>query len=84
MKVVVTTVAGDMYNMEVADDMDLESFRAVCAMETGLDGNQVVLKYEGQELKGGQLPLSHFKIKDNDVLYSMFKSISLFLFFFSI
>lgn len=68
MHVTLTTIEGDVYTLEVSDDMDLESFRALCSIETNIPSNEVLLRYEGRELVGPKNPLKSFNIRDYDML----------------
>lgn len=75
MKITLTNEHGNMYNLEVSDDMDLGSFKALCEVETTIPTNQINLFFEGKELTNDSLPLNSYKIKDGEVLLS--KSIDL-------
>lgn len=68
MKITLTNEQGSMYNLEVSDDMDLGSFKALCEVETSIPSIQISIFFEGKELLDDSKPLNYFNIKDNEVL----------------
>ena len=61
---------GSMYLLEVSEDMDLGSFKALCEVETMIPSAQISLHFEGKELLDDTKPLNHFNIRDDEVLLS--------------
>ena len=70
MRITITNEHGAMYNLEVSDDMDLGSFKALCEVETMIPSAQISLLFEGKELLDDAKPLNQFTIKDGEVLLS--------------
>ncbi|XP_015789507.1 protein DDI1 homolog 2 [Tetranychus urticae] len=75
MKVTITTLNGDvLFNLDVADDLELGKFKEACAPDAGIKGNQMDIIYEGARLSDDAKPLSHYKIKEGDVLLAQAKA----------
>jgi len=68
MRITLTNEQGAMYNLEVSEDMDLASFKALCEVETSIPSQQINIYFEGKELNDDTAPLNSFKIKDGEVL----------------
>ena len=50
MRLTVTTLNDDIFTFEVSDDMDLENFRALCELETGIAAREIVVFWNGRPL----------------------------------
>ena len=70
MRITVANERGLMYNLEVSEDMDLGSFKALCEVETMIPSGQISLLFEGKELLDDSKPLNLFNIRDGEVLLS--------------
>lgn len=68
MRITLTSVNGDIYSLDVSEDMELENFMALAAYETNIPGEQLQLKFNGRNLSGNEKKLTEFGIKDGDVL----------------
>ncbi|CAO1436662.1 unnamed protein product [Diamesa hyperborea] len=68
MQLTVTTVADFSFVLNVADDLELENFKAFVEIETGFPGNEIVIVYNGQTLNDNKKPLNAYGIKEGDVL----------------
>jgi len=68
MKLTVTTLADDIFNIEVADDMELENFKALCEFESGIPTSQIALLWNGRPLHDDKKKLVNYGIKDGDML----------------
>jgi len=68
MRLTVTTLADEIFTFEVADDMELDSFRALCEIETGITAREIVVFWNGRPLHDDRLPLKDYGIRDGDVL----------------
>lgn len=50
MKVTVTTMADDIFNLDVSEDLELENFKAFCEVESGIPAQQILVVLEGRPL----------------------------------
>jgi len=50
MRLTVTTLADEVFSFEVSDDMELDSFRALCEIETGISAREIVVFFNGRPL----------------------------------
>ena len=50
MRLTVTTLADEIFSFEVSDDMELDSFRALCEIETGISAREIVIFWNGRPL----------------------------------
>ena len=50
MRLTVTTLADEIFTFEVSEDMELESFRALCEIETGISAREIVVFWNGRPL----------------------------------
>lgn len=68
MKITVTTLNDNIYNLDVADDMELENFKAFCEVESGIPAHAMVLLVNGRPLQDDKLKLKDYGIKEGDVI----------------
>lgn len=68
MLVTVTTPADYTFPLEVSDDMELENFKALCEIESGLPAAEIVISFNGQPLLDDKKTLTELGIKDGDVV----------------
>lgn len=68
MQLTVKTVGDFSFVLNVAEDLELENFKAFVEIETGFPGNEIVIVYNGQSLNDNLKPLNAYGIKDGDVL----------------
>ena len=50
MRLTVTTLADEIFTFEVSEDMELDSFRALCEIETGISAREIVVFWNGRPL----------------------------------
>ena len=50
MRLTITTLTDEIFTFEVSDDMDLENFRALCEVETGISATEIVVFWNGRPL----------------------------------
>ena len=48
MKVTVATLSDTVFTLEVASDMEVENFKALCEVESGIPAAEMVLLFNGQ------------------------------------
>ena len=68
MQLTIKTVADFSFVLNVAEDLELENFKAFVEIETGFPGNEIVIVYNGQPLTDNKKPLNAYGIKEGDVL----------------
>lgn len=68
MKITVTTLNDLFFTLEVDDEIELENFKALIEIETGIPSKQMVLLHEGKPLLNDKLGLKSYQINDGDVL----------------
>ncbi|CAO1426666.1 unnamed protein product [Diamesa serratosioi] len=68
MQLTIKTVADFSFVLNVAEDLELENFKAFVEIETGFPGNEIVIVYNGQPLNDNKKPLNAYGIKEGDVL----------------
>jgi DNA damage-inducible protein 1 len=68
MKVILTTLEGSVYPIEVSDDIEILNLKALCELETNIKPDRMILTFDGKPLNGDQRALASFGVKDNDVI----------------
>lgn len=68
MKLTITTLTDLVITLDVASDMELENFKALCSLETNINIEKISLFYDGKLLNDLHKPLSSYGIKDGDML----------------
>lgn len=48
MKITVTTLADYSFELDVAEELELENFKAFCEVESGFPANEMVIIFKGQ------------------------------------
>ncbi|XP_075154831.1 DNA damage inducible 1 homolog rngo [Haematobia irritans] len=67
MKITVTTTTTDkVFFLDVAEDLELENFKAFCEVESDISGSQMLVIFNGKPLMDNKQPLKFFGIKDGD------------------
>ena len=68
MKVTVTLEGEQMFNLDVSDDLELENFKAIVEVDSGVQSSQIVIFHNGVPLQDNKKTLNAYGIKDGDVL----------------
>ena len=63
MQVTVTTLMGDVFSLEVPEDLELENFKAFCEAESGVPAKEMVIMFNGTVLKDDKKPLKEHGVK---------------------
>ncbi|KAH8388109.1 hypothetical protein KR093_011803 [Drosophila rubida] len=66
MKITVTTTDDKIFFLDVAEDLELENLKALCAMEIGAEVNQIMVLFNGRELNNDKQSLKQFGVRDGD------------------
>ncbi|OAD54234.1 Protein DDI1 like protein 2 [Eufriesea mexicana] len=68
MKVTVTTLSDDIFVLDVTEDMELESFKALCEIESNVPVHEMVIAFNGLPLMNDKESLKDHGIQDGDVV----------------
>lgn len=68
MKITVTTTDDKLFFLDVAEDLELENLKALCAMEIGSEVTQIMVLFNGRELTNDKHTLQQFGVRDGDCI----------------
>lgn len=68
MKITVTTLTDQIFMLDVADDLELENFKAFCEVESGFRSSEIVIAHNGCPLLDEKKSLKDHGIVDGDVV----------------
>ncbi len=68
MQVTVTTLTGNVFSLDIPDDLELENFKAFCEAESGFPVKEIVILYEGKPLLDDKKPIREYGIKNGDMV----------------
>jgi DNA damage-inducible protein 1 len=68
MKIILTTLDGSIYPVEVSSDIELINLKALCEQETNIAANQMSLTHNGILLAEDNRTLESYSIAENDIL----------------
>jgi DNA damage-inducible protein 1 len=68
MKLLLTTLDGNIFPVEVSADIELINLKALCEQETNIESAKISLSHNGKILAGDSKPLSSFNVVENDIL----------------
>ena len=49
MQITVTTLSGDVFPLEVPEDLELENFKAFCEAESGIASQEMIILFNGKK-----------------------------------
>jgi len=68
MRLTLTTLSDNVYQLEVSSDLELENFKALCEVECGIPAAEISLLHNGRPLYDDKKPLKDYGIVDGDML----------------
>lgn len=68
MRLTITTVTDLVISLDVAGDMEIDNFKALCALETNLDAQKIEIYFNGNLLIDSSKTLDSYGVKDGDML----------------
>ncbi|XP_033115203.1 protein DDI1 homolog 2-like isoform X2 [Anneissia japonica] len=68
MKVLVTSTNGQYIQLDVSPDIELENFKALCEIETGVNSQEIRLIHAGKVLEDNNKTLEQYGVKDSDMI----------------
>lgn len=64
MKLILTTLSGDIFPLEVPPDLKLSEFMQLCSSECGIRYEELTVSLDGRQLEGNESALSSFNIRE--------------------
>jgi DNA damage-inducible protein 1 len=68
MKILLTTLEGNAYPIEISEDVEIINVKALCELETNIPANEMSLSHNGRPLNDDYKTLASYGIKDDDIL----------------
>lgn len=68
MRVTVTTLSDEIFNLDVSEDLELENFKAFCEVESGIPAAEISIVFNGSILDDNSKSLKLLGLKDGDVV----------------
>jgi DNA damage-inducible protein 1 len=68
MQITVTTLTEYTFVLNVADDLELENFKAFCEVESGFPAAEIIIVFNGQPLMDLKKTLKDYGIREGDVV----------------
>ena len=68
MQITVTTLRGEVFSLEVPEDLELENFKAFCEAESGLASKEMIILYNGLPLLDDKKPMKEYGVKNGDMV----------------
>lgn len=68
LRLTVTTVSEDVYELEVGDQLEVENLIALCEIESGIPAPEISLLHDGRLLHDGKKTLGQYGLADGDIL----------------
>lgn len=68
MRLTVTTLADEIFNLDVSEDLELENFKAFCEVESGIPAREISLVWNGNAMDDDSKTLKSYGLKDGDVV----------------
>ena len=68
MQLTITTSSGQIINLDVSEDLELENLKAQCEFELGVPASNLVLVWNGRPLQDDKKNLQAYGIKNGEVL----------------
>ena len=69
MKITVTSINDIIFVLDVDNDMTLENFIALCAMNSNIPADEIMILYNNIPLTNRQASLRQHSIQDEDVVF---------------
>lgn len=68
MQVTVSTLRGDVFSLEVPEDLELENFKAFCEAESGIPAKEMVILFNGNPLMDDKKTMKDYNVKNGDMV----------------
>lgn len=64
MKLILTTLNGDIFPLEVPPDLKLSDFKQLCSSECGIRYEELSVSLDGRQLESNDSVLSSFNVRE--------------------
>ena len=68
MHLTITTLSDQLFNIEVSEELELDNFKALCEVETGVPAQEMAIVWNGRPLHDNKLSLKEYGIKNGDMV----------------
>lgn len=68
MKILLTTLDGNVYPVEVNSELEIINLKALCEQETSIPVSQMSLSHDGRPLNDDFKTLACYSIAENDIV----------------
>lgn len=68
MRITVTTLTDEIFNLDVSEDLELENFKAFCEVESGIPTAEISLLFNGNVLQDNSKSLKSYGLKEGDMI----------------
>lgn len=68
MRITVTTLSDEIFNLDVSEDLELENFKAFCEVESGIPAVEISLIFNGNVLDDNAKSLKSYGLKEGDMI----------------
>jgi DNA damage-inducible protein 1 len=68
MKILLTTLEGAIFPVEVSSDLEVVNLKALCEQETNIPLSEMSLSFNGAFLEDDSKTLDAYSIKENDIV----------------
>lgn len=68
MQITITTLSDQLVTIDVSEDLELENFKVLCEIETGVPALEMALFWNGRPLHDGKLTLRQYGLKNGEIV----------------
>lgn len=68
MQITITTLTDNPFSIEVGEDLELENFKALCEVETGIKPAVMAIIWNGRQLQDHKKTLKEYGITNGDIV----------------
>jgi len=68
MKIILTTLEGNIFPVEVSPDLEIINLKALCEQEINIPANKISLTFNGRPLSEDSKTLANYSINENDII----------------
>ncbi|CAG5129960.1 unnamed protein product [Candidula unifasciata] len=68
MQITITTLSDQLFTIDVSEDLELENFKALCEVETGVPAIEMSIVWNGRPLHDDKLTLQQYGIRHGEIV----------------
>lgn len=68
MKITVTTLSDQIFTLDVSEDLEIENFKALCEVESGIPSGEMGLLFNGVPMLDNKKSLKDYKVQEGDMV----------------